>query len=174
MKRLFSLFVMTLVAAASINTSAQSLVGKWETSGDAQAERLKTMNGNINESISTMSFSDNGTYIKYVYIDATADANGVEMNMVVEIIEAGSWGVKGSELTLTAKLVDVSKYDISYSKPELNEMVKDMKSQLQQTMEYAIGQPIIFNIEFSGNDKVNLKSQNKYLPKEYTLTRTKQ
>jgi hypothetical protein len=83
MKKLFTLVALTLVAAISINASAQSskLVGKWKVSNSAQAAMLQAVGGEIERSVSTMTFYSNGTSESYDNTKASAYVMGVKMDM---------------------------------------------------------------------------------------------
>lgn len=63
MKKLFTLFALTLVAAISVNASAQSLVGKWEAeAGGGQYAMIQALGGEIEEIDNHWTFSSDKTY----------------------------------------------------------------------------------------------------------------
>lgn len=173
MKRLFSFLVLTLVAAMAVDASAQSIVGKWNSSADAQAKMLESMGGKINEQTAIITYGSDNTYSTYSYVDATADVMGYEMYMVMELCEAGTWSLEGNKITMTNKSFDLSKLEIEFSDPALNAAGEQVKSTLAETFESGEGVVVVYDIEFIDNDTAELNFNNELMSMNYTITRIK-
>lgn len=174
MKKLFSLFALTLVAAISINASAQSLVGKWEASaGGAQYAMIEAMDGEIEEIDSYWTFSNDHTYNTYSYIKATADVMGIQMNMEMEARESGTWQLNSDNLIVCSANCDFDKLNITFSDPSLNSVGEQAKSVIMDTMKSSVGASVVFDIEFVDNNTVELNYDNELMPLSYTLKRVK-
>lgn len=173
MKRLFSFLVLTLVAAMAVDASAQSIVGKWNSSADAQAKMMESIGGKINEQAATITYGSDNTYNTYSYVDATADVMGYETHMVMELCEAGTWSLKGNKLTMTNKSFDLSKFEIEFSDPALNTVGEQVKSMFAQAFTSGQGIVVVYDIKFIDNDTAELNLDNEQMPMNYTITRIK-
>lgn len=174
MKKLFSLFALTLVAAISVNASAQSLVGKWDsTAGNAQYAMIEAMGGEIEEADAYWNFSSNQSYNTYSYVKATVDLMGVQMAMEMEITESGTWRLSGDELILSSKDYNLSKFNITFSDPSLNSMSDQVKSTMIDAFESAVGSEVAYDIEFVDNNTVELEFDNEFMPISFTLKRAR-
>ena len=103
MKKILSLLALTLVAAISINASAQSskLVGKWNTTaGSSQYAMMEAMGGEIEDVETYWVFSTNQSYNIYSYVKANFDIMGVQMTMELEMTEIGTWCLSGDESSI--------------------------------------------------------------------------
>lgn len=173
MKRLFSFVVLTLVAAMAVDASAQSIVGKWNSSADAQAKMLESIGGKINEQAATITYGSDNTYSTYSYVDTTADVMGYEMHMVMELCEAGTWSLEGNILTMTNKSFNLSKLEIEFSDPALNAAGEQVKSTFAEAIKSGEGIVVVYDIEFIDNDTAELNLNNELMPMNYTITRIK-
>lgn len=173
MKRLFSLLVLTIVAAISVDASAQSIVGKWNSSADAQAKMLESMGGTINEQTATVTYNSDNTYCSYSYVDATADVMGYEMHMVMELSETGTWSLDGNEITMTNKSFDIGKFDVTFSDPVLNAAGEQVKAAFTEALTSGEGIVVVYDIKFIDNDTAELNLDNELMPMNYTITRIK-
>lgn len=173
MKKLFTLVALTLVAAISINASAQSskLVGKWKVSNSAQAAMLQTVGGEIERSVSTMTFYSNGTTESYDNTKASAYVMDVKMDMTLEMKSTASWTLNGNELTSTVNDIEIIYFDIQFSDVSMNAMVDEIKASLQDALTQGKGVALTYGAEFITNDEVVISFDNEYMPLEYTLTR---
>lgn len=174
MKKLFSLFALTLMAAISINASAQSLVGKWDSSaGSAQYAMMESMGGEIEKAESYMTFSSNQSYNNYSYVKATMDVMGVQMTMEMEMTESGTWYLRGDKLSTTSKDLDFSKLNITFSDPSLNSVGDQVKSTMMDSFNSAVGIEVVYDIEFVDSNTVELEFDNELMPMSYTLKRVR-
>lgn len=172
MKKLFLLFVLTIAVAISTDVSAQSLVGKWDTTaGSQQEEMIKAIGGEIEKSDTYWVFSNDQSYNTYSYIKASADVMGVQMMLEMEYVESGTWSLSGDQLTVAAGNFDVGKFNITFSDPSLNSVGEEVKSSMIEAFKSSIGQEIIFNIEFIDNNNAKLEYHNDVMPLSYTLQR---
>ena len=173
MKKLFTLFALTLVAAISINASAQSskLVGKWKVSNSAQAAMLQAVGGEIERSVSTMTFYSNGTSESYDNTKASAYVMDVKMDMTLEMKSTASWTLNGNELTSTVNDIEIIYFDIQFSDVSMNAMVDEIKATLQDALTQGKGVALTYGAEFITNDEVVISFDNEFIPMEYTLTR---
>lgn len=173
MKKLFTLVALTLVAAISINASAQSskLVGKWKVSNSAQAAMLQTVGGEIERSVSTMTFYSNGTSESYDNTKASAYVMDVKMDMTLEMKSTASWTLNGNELTSTVNDIEIIYFDIQFSDVSMNAIVDEIKASLLDALTQGKGVALTYGAEFITNDEVVLSFDNEYMPLEYTLTR---
>lgn len=174
MKKLFTLFALTLVAAISVNASAQSLVGKWEAeAGGGQYAMIQALGGEIEEIDNHWTFSSDKTYSANSYVKGSANVMGVMMYMEMESTERGSWELSGDNLTLTLNDFDVIKLDITFSDPSLNSAGDMIKSNLLDAYNSVVGQSIVYDIEFKDNNTLELEYDNDVMPLSFTLTRTR-
>ena len=174
MKKLFSLLALTLVAAISINASAQSLVGKWDTTaGGAQYAMMEALGGEIEEADSYWNFSSNKSFNTYSYVKATVDAMGFQMEMEMEMTESGTWRLSDDELIITVNDVTVSKLNITFSDPSLNSMGDQVKSTMMDAFNSVVGTEIAYDIEFVDSNTVELEYGNEIMPMSYTLKRVR-
>lgn len=173
MKRLFSFLVLTLVAAMAVDASAQSIVGKWNSSADDQVKMLESMGGKINEQVATITYGSDNTYSTYSYVDATVDVMGYEMYMVMELCEAGTWSLEGNKITMTNKSFDLSKFEIEFSDPALNAAGEQVKSTYTEAIESGEGVVVVYDIKFIDNDTAELNLNDELMPMNYTITRIK-
>lgn len=173
MKRLFSLMVLTLVAVIATEASAQSIVGKWNSSADAQAKMLESMGGTINEQTATVTYGSDNTYCSYSYVDATADVMGYEMHMVMELRETGTWSLDGNKITMTNKSFDICQFDVTFSDPALNAVGEQVKAAFTEALTSGEGIVVVYDIEFIDNDTAELNLDNELMPMNYTITRIK-
>lgn len=172
MKKLFLLFVLTIAVAISTDVSAQSLVGKWDTTaGSQQEEMIKSLGGEIEESDTYWNFSNDQSYNTYSYIKACFDVMGVQMMMEMEFVESGTWSLSGDQLTVAVGNFDVGKLNITFSDPSLNSVGEEVKSSMIEALKSGIGQEVIFNIEFIDNNNAKLEYHNDVMPLSYTLQR---
>mgnify|MGYP003290636466 CR=1 FL=1 len=172
MKKLFTLFALTLVAAISINASAQSLVGKWDAeAGGGQYAMIQSMGGEIEKVDNLWTFSSNNTYTTYSYIKAHTDVMGVTMYIEMEMTESGSWELINNALVITANDHNVAKFSITFSDPSLNSAGDMAKSNLLDALNSAVGQSIVYDIEFKDNNTLELEYDNDVMPLSFTLTR---
>lgn len=172
MKRLFSLFTLTLVAAISINASAQSLVGKWDsTAGSAQYAMIEAMGGEIEEVSNYWNFSSNQDYNAYSYVKSTVNVQGIQMTIEMEMTERGTWRLSGNNITIVPKDVDISKLNIAFSDPSLNSVGEQVKSTIADAFKSVIGSEVVYDIEFVDNNTVKLEFDNATMPLSHTLTR---
>ncbi len=174
MKKLFTLFALTLVAAISINASAQSLVGKWNAeAGGGQYAMIQSLGGEVEEVDNLWTFSSNDTYTTHSYIKAHADVMGVTMYMEMEMSESGSWELINNALVITSKDVNFAKLNFTFSDPSLNSAGDMIKSNLLDAFNSVVGQSIVYDIEFKDNNTVELEYDNDVMPLSFTLTRTR-
>jgi hypothetical protein len=174
MKKLFTLFALTLVAAISVNASAQSLVGRWEAeAGGGQYAMLQAVGGEIEEIDNHWTFSNDNAYNTHSYIKASIGIEGVVIQIEMELNESGSWKLSGDDLTLTSNDFDVIKYDITFSDPSLNSSSEMIKSTLLESINSAIGANVVYDIEFKDNNTVELEYDNDVMPLGFTLKRTR-
>ena len=174
MKKLFTLFALTLVAAISVNASAQSLVGKWEAeAGGGQYAMIQALGGEIEEIDNHWTFSSDKTYSANSYVKGSANVMGVMMYMEMETTERGSWELSGDNLTLTLNDFDVIKMNITFSDPSLNSAGDMIKSNLLDAYNSVVGQSIVYDIEFKDNNTLELEYDNDVMPLSFTLTRTR-
>lgn len=171
MKKFFSLMVLALVATITVDASAQTIVGKWNSSAGAQANMLASIGGQVNEQTAIMTYNSDNTYNIYSYVDATADVMGYEMHMVMESSETGTWSLDGNRLTLTSNKFDLSKFDITFSDPSLNAAGEQVKSIMSEAFSSSEGMTIMYNIKFVDNNTVKLIYDNDIMPMDYTITR---
>lgn len=173
MKKLFTLVALTLVAAISINASAQSskLVGKWKVSNSAQAAMLQTVGGEIERSVSTMTFYSNGTSESYDNTKASAYVMDVKMDMTLEMKSTASWTLNGNKLTSTVNDIEIIYFDIQFSDVSMNAMLDEIKAAFLDALTQSKGVTITYDAEFISNDKFVISFDNEYMPLEYTLTR---
>ena len=172
MKKLFTLFALTLVAAISVNASAQSLVGKWEAeAGGGQYAMIQAMGGEIEEIDNHWTFSSDKTYSANSYVKGSANVMGVMMYMEMESTERGSWELSGDNLTLTLNDFDVIKMNITFSDPSLNSAGDMIKSNLLDAYNSVVGQSIVYDIEFKDNNTLELEYDNDVMPISFTLKR---
>ena len=174
MKKLFSLFALTLVAAISIGASAQSLVGKWDsTAGGAQYAMMEAMGGEIEKADTYWNFSSNKSCSTCSYIKATADVMGYQMEMEMEMTESGTWRLSDDELIITVNGFNVSKLNITFSDPSLNSASDQVKSTMMDAFNSAIGSEVVYDIEFVDSNTVELELDNEIMPMSYTLKRVR-
>ena len=174
MKKLFTLFALTLVAAISVNASAQSLVGKWEAeAGGGQYAMIQALGGESEEIDNHWTFSSDKTYSANSYVKGSANVMGVMMYMEMESTERGSWELSGDNLTLTLNDFDVIKMNITFSDPSLNSAGDMIKSNLLDAYNSVVGQSIVYDIEFKDNNTLELEYDNDVMPLSFTLTRTR-
>lgn len=174
MKKLFSLFALTLVAAISINASAQSLVGKWDTTaGGAQYAMMEAMGGEIEKADTYWNFSSNKSYNTYSYVKATADVMGVQMIMEMEMTESGTWCLSDDELIITVNDFNVSKFNITFSDPSLNSAGDQIKSTMMDAFNSVVGSEVVYDIEFVDSNTVEIEFDNGIMPMSYTLKRVR-
>ena len=172
MKKLFLLFVLTIAVAISTDVSAQSLVGKWDTTaGSQQEEMIKAIGGEIEKSDTYWVFSNDQGYNTYSYIKACVDVMGVQMMLEMELVEGGTWSLSGDQLTVVAGKLDVGKFNITFSDPSLNSVGEEVKSSMIEAFKSSIGQEVIFNIEFIDNNNAKLEYHDDVMPLSYTLQR---
>lgn len=172
MKKLFTLFALTLVAAISVNASAQSLVGKWEAeAGGGQYAMIQALGGEIEKIDNHWTFSSDKTYSANSYVKGSANVMGVMMYMEMESTERGSWELSGDNLTLTLNDFDVIKLDITFSDPSLNSAGDMIKSNLLDAYNSVVGQSIVYDIEFKDNNTVEIEYDNDVTPISFTLKR---
>jgi hypothetical protein len=174
MKKLFTLFALTLVAAISVNASAQSLVGKWNAeAGGSQYAMMQALGGEIEKVDNAWTFSNNNAYTTHSYIKGSFEIAGVVMHMEMEVSESGSWKLSGDDLTITSNDLDVIKLNITFSDPSLNSFSEMIKSSLLESFNSAIGLNVVYDIEFKDNNTVELEYDNEVMPLSFTLTRTR-
>lgn len=174
MKKLFTLFALTLVAAITVNASAQSLVGKWDSAaGSSQYAMMEAMGGEIEKTECNWTFSSNKTYATYSYIKSTADVMGVTMYMELEMTESGSWAYNGDKLTITPKDYNVSKFNISFSDPSLNSTGEMIKSTFMDAFETVVGTSVVYDVAFEDNNNVSFVTHNDIMDLEYYLKRVR-
>lgn len=172
MKKLFLLFVLTIAVAISTDVSAQSLVGKWDTTaGSQQEEMIKAIGGEIEKSDTYWNFSNDQSYNTYSYIKASVDVMGVQMMMEMEFVESGTWSLSGDQLTVVAGNFDVGNFNITFSDPSLNSVGEGVKSSMIEAFKSSIGQEVIFNIEFIDNNNAKLEYHDDVVSLSYTLQR---
>lgn len=172
MKKLFLLFVLTIAVAISTDVSAQSLVGKWDTTaGSQQEEMIKAMGGEIEKSDTYWVFSNDQSYNTYSYIKASVDVMGVQMMLEMELVEGGTWSLSGDQLTVVAGNFDVGNFNITFSDPSLNSVGEGVKSSMIEAFKSSIGQEVIFNIEFIDNNNAKLEYHDDVVSLSYTLQR---
>ena len=172
MKKLFTLFALTLVAAISINASAQSLVGRWKAeAGGSQYAMMQALGGEIEKVDNVWTFSNNNAYTTHSYIKGSFEIEGVVMHMEMEVSESGSWKLSGDDLTITSNDLDVSKLNITFSDPALNSYSEMIKSSLLESFNSAIGYNVVYDIEFRDNNTVELEYDNEVMPLSFTLKR---
>ena len=172
MKKLFTLFALTLVAAISVNASAQSLVGKWEAeAGGGQYAMIQALGGEIEEIDNHWTFSSDKTYSADSYVKGSANVMGVMMYMEMETTERGSWELSGDNLTLTLNDFDIIKYDITFSDPSLNSSSEMIRSTLLESINSAIGANVVYDIEFKDNNTVEIALDSDIAPISFTLER---
>ena len=172
MKKLFTLCALTLVAAISVNASAQSRVGKWEAeAGGGQYAMIQAMGGEIEEIDNHWTFSNDKTYSADSYVKGSANVMGVMMYMEMETTESGSWELSGDNLTLTLNDFDVIKYDITFSDPSLNSSSEMIRSTLLESINSAIGANVVYDIEFKDNNTVEIALDSDIAPISFTLKR---
>ncbi len=172
MKKLFTLFALTIVAAISVNASAQSLVGKWEAEASGgQYAMIQALGGEIEEIDNHWTFSSDKTYSANSYVKGSANVMGVMMYMEMESTERGSWELSGDNLTLTLNDFDVIKMNITFSDPSLNSAGDMIKSNLLDAYNSVVGQSIVYDIEFKDNNTVEIEYDNDVTPISFTLKR---
>ena len=174
MKKLFTLFVLALVAAVSIHASAQSLVGKWSAeAGGTQQELIESIGGEIEKADNIWTFSNKNTYTIYSYVKASAEIMGFTMFLEMEMIDNGNWNLNSNQLTVTSQNADISKFNISFSEPSLNSEGEAIKSTLSELFQSASGESITYNIVFIDDNTIELEFDNELMPLSFTLTRTR-
>lgn len=176
MKKILSLLTLTLVAAISINASAQSskLVGKWNTAaGSSQYAMMEEMGGEVEDVETYWVFSTNQSYNTYSYIKANSDIMGIQMTMELEMTEIGTWCLSGDELTITPNDYDISKFNITFSDPSLYSMGDQVKSTMIDAFNSSVGSEIVYDIEFVDSNTIELEFNNEIMPMSYTLTRAR-
>ena len=172
MKKLFTLFALTLVAAISVNASAQSLVGKWEAeAGGGQYAMIQALGGEIEEIDNHWTFSSDKTYSAHSYGKGSVEIVGTVMHMEMEINESGIWRLSGDDLTITSNDLDVIKMNITFSDPSLNSNSEMIKSTLLESYKSAIGISAVYDIEFKDNNTVEIEYDNDVMPISFTLKR---
>ena len=172
MKKLFTLVTLTLVAAISINASAQSLVGKWEAeAGGGQYAMIQAMGGEIEEVDNHWTFSNDKTYSVDSYVKGSTNVMGAMMYMEMEMTESGSWELSGDNLTLTLNDFDLIKYDITFSDPSLNSSSEMIRSTLLEAINSVIGANVVYDIEFKDNNTIEIALDSDIAPISFTLER---
>lgn len=172
MKRLFSLFALTLMAAISFSASAQSsIVGKWDAEAGNQLALLEQLNGQLEKQTSIMTFDSDAHYSCSSHIKATADLGGIIMYMDMSTTERGTWRTEGDTIAMTITDMDLIECDITFSDTSLNSMSEVIAQNIQEQYNTVVGTHVTYNMEVINNDKIVLEFDNGTMSMGFTLTR---
>ena len=166
MKKLFSLAIVMLVAAISVNASAQEskLVGKWSV--DTSQVLDTSAMGDVK--LALRFDADNEGELRTVLTLNEPIEAGVSLYVEMAINADMEWSLSGNVLTLqtTDIDVDIKKIEVSPSHPEYEALLPQMKAMLQQQFEAekddmigGISQGKV-NVRFIDNDRMILTNDN--------------
>lgn len=135
MKKIFSLLVIMLVAAISVNASAQAskLVGKW----NVDVSQMMDTSAMDDVKLTLRFDADNEGAIRLlIALDQPVDGDvsiHIEMLMDADL----EWSLSGNVLTMqtTDFDVDITKIEVSPSRPEYEALLPQIKSMIQQQFE---------------------------------------
>ena len=174
MKRTLSLLLLTVVATLSFSASAQSLVGKWNTSAGAQLLLMEAAGSKLNEVATTQTFNEDGIYEIYNYVKLDANVNGYMMSMFLEYTESGEWLYVDKTLTYISEKIDFKNLDIEFSNPLLNAHKGEVEDGIKERFEQACGTPVAYGVRFISQDEVCLTLKDTSMLIEFNLTRAEQ
>jgi hypothetical protein len=132
---------------------------------------LQAVGGEIERSVSTMTFYSNGTSESYDNTKASAYVMGVKMDMTLEVKSTASWTLNGNKLTSTVNDIEIIYFDIQFSDVSMNAMLDEIKATFQDALTQGEGVALTYGAEFITNDEVVISFDNEFIPMEYTLTR---
>lgn len=171
MKRIFSLVALTIMAAISLSASAQSFVGKWDSSAGSQAAMLEAVGATIDTATTTMVFNADQTYDTYLYVKAGLNIEGISMTLLMEGNDRGTWSHSNNKLTMVSSGIELKNFDIEFGDPSLNAMKGYILESMRSAMNEGRGEAIEYETNFVNNNEVQLKYHIEYMPIEFTLVR---
>lgn len=166
MKKLFSLAIVMLVAAISVNASAQAskLVGTWNV--DVSQMMDTSAMGDVE--LALRFDADNEGALRLLIALAQPIDGDVSMHMEMLMDADLEWSLSGNVLTMqtTDIDVDIKKIEVSPSRPEYEALLPQIKSMIQQQFEAekddmigGISQGKV-NVRFIDNDRMILINDN--------------
>lgn len=173
MKKILSLLAISVFASVSLFAQSSRIVGKWNSTADAQAAMLEAMGGRLEESVAIMTFNEDGTTEIYSRVKSIADVSGIQMTMVLESREHDTWTFDNNILQLTVNDIEVIELEITFLDPSLNETGDIVEDNMKAAFDQQIGASLEYDIKFVTDDLVNLVLDQNGSILEYTLTRIK-
>ena len=161
MKKLFSLAIVMLVAAISVNASAQEskLVGKWSV--DTSQVLDGSFNGNVK--LALRFDADNEGELRALFTLNEPVEAGVSLYVEMAINADLEWALSGDVLAMQSTDVNlyIKKIEVSPSSPEYEALLPQLKEMLQQQFEAEKGGMIegfegLVKVRFIDNDRMVL------------------
>lgn len=165
MKKIFSLLVIMLVAAISVNASAQAskLVGKW----NIDVSQMMDTSAMDDVKLTLRFDADNEGAIRLlIALDEPVDG---DVSMHVEMLMDADleWALSGDVLAMQSTDVNlyIKKIEVSPSRPEYEALLPQLKEMLQQQFEAEKESMIegfegLVNVRFIDNDSMILTNDN--------------
>ncbi|MBO7264752.1 MAG: hypothetical protein J6U91_00805 [Alistipes sp.] len=173
MKRIISLLFAAMIMATSFGLSAQSLVGKWNSTPGSQKAMLEAIGAQFKETRVTQTFNDDSTYEIYAYLKIDMNIQGLQMSMFVEYIESGTWQYSDGTLTYASNNYDFKNLEISFDDPTLNAFREDVIATMKSAFEQSKGIEISYDVEFFNENEVRLTTNSEFIPNSYVFTITR-
>lgn len=171
MKRLLSLLTAAVIMATSFTLSAQSLVGSWSSSPGSQIAMFEAAGAKLNDVRATQTFNEDGSYELYSYIDLDINLQGIQMYMVVEHTQSGTWHYANNILTYTNDNLEINKLDIRFDDSALDMYKDDFAEGFKGAFEQVIGTELSYDVTFINDNEATLKIDTELMPYEFTITR---
>lgn len=166
MKKLFSLAIVMLVAAISVNASAQAskLVGTW----NVDVSQIMDTSAMGDAKWALRFDADNEGALRLLIALAQPIDGDVSMHVEMLIDADLEWSLSGNVLTMqtTDIDVDIKKIEVSPSRPEYEALLPQIKSMMQQQFEAEKDDMIggmsqgKANVRFIDNDRMILTNDN--------------
>lgn len=165
MKKLFSLAIVMLVAAISVNASAQAskLVGTWNV--DVSQMMDGSFNGNVK--LGLKFDADNEGELRALFTLNEPVEAGVSLYVEMAINADLEWALSGDVLAMQSTDADlyIKKIEVSPSHPEYEALLPQIKSMMQQQFEAEKDDMIegfegLVKVRFIDNDRMILTNDN--------------
>ena len=115
MKKILSILAISVFASVSLFAQSSRIAGKWSSSAGAQTAMLEAMGGKLEEAVSIMTFNEDGKSEIYSKVKSIVEVSGIEMTMVMEIMEHDTWTCDNNILKLNVKDIEVIELEITLS-----------------------------------------------------------
>lgn len=165
MKKIFSLLVIMLVAAISVNASAQAskLVGKW----NVDVSQMMDTSAMDDVKLTLRFDADNEGELRALFTLNEPVEAGVSIYVEMAINADLEWALSGDVLAMQSTDVNlyIKKIEVSPSRPEYEALLPQLKEMLQQQFEAEKESMIesfegLVNVRFIDNDIMILANDN--------------